>query len=233
MNSARSRTDGDRSWRSGVAIAAASFVPSKCRMTPVSATLRTTADRSAMPRSIRASLGTATDVGTAQKARDSAGIRSINGSGSPSCPSIRWWTTTAVYEATVKAVSRRRRWPKASLYSGLVHRHNRHRRSRDWPPVIQSNWRGLGFPLCCRRSRHVLLAAIEVQAHDYLFAPVAGAGFLSADVATEAKCTAVAIVLKRRDGPIKGRPAVGTRRPTAGGRCMRIVAADIAPAAAA
>jgi hypothetical protein len=33
-------------------------------------------------------------------------------------PSNRWWPTTAWWGATVKADSRRRRWPQASLYSG-------------------------------------------------------------------------------------------------------------------
>ena len=46
--------------------------------------------------------------------------------------SNRWWPTTAVRGVAVKAVSRRRRWPQASLYCGSPHSQNRRRGSMSW-----------------------------------------------------------------------------------------------------
>jgi hypothetical protein len=50
--------------------------------------------------------------------------------------SSRWWLTTAGRGAAVKADSRRRRWPQASLYSGFPPSH----------PRTEDRWPGCGIP---------------------------------------------------------------------------------------
>jgi hypothetical protein len=76
-------------------------------------------------------------------------------------------------------------------------------------------------------------AAKKAHVLGFSFASIVANRLLSVADATAVKSTAVACVPRRCGIAGNGRPVAATRRANAGGRCMPIGAADIAPEAAA
>jgi hypothetical protein len=87
--------------------------------------------------------------------------------------------------------------------------------------------------LCRYKTNHMAPAAKKASVLGFFFASIVDSRLLFVADATAVKSTAVARVPRRCGIAASGRPVAATRRANAGGKCMPIEAADIAPEAAA
>jgi hypothetical protein len=163
---------------------------------------------------------TRTHVDGFREPRKSGAVFNAGRASGRSKSSNRWWPTTAGLAAAVKAASRRRRWPQASLYSG----------DRPSHPLTEGRWprceRFLSGPRCgcCqtqrqqenakRAARNALMASAG-----YFYAPVAAFRFLSAADAIAVRFTASGPAHRKHGVSGVGRPGGAIRQLTVAGLC--------------